>query len=79
MCEHIIGLWYDRDNSELVTLRELCRKIREINYCRIFSPKLDVRDFLNEKQETRLNHFKYCPICGEKLDWKGMRENATKN
>lgn len=66
MCEHIIGLWHDFDDTRLMTLEMLKQHIEILNYVRICQDKLKISDFLDEKKDTNLEHFKYCPLCGEK-------------
>lgn len=78
MCKHIIGLWHDFDDTRLMTLEMLKQYIETLNYGRIYQDKLKTSDFLDQRKNTNLEHFKYCPLCGEKMDLKGMRENATK-
>lgn len=79
MCEHIIGLWHDFDDTRLMTLEMLKQHIEILNYGRICQDELKISDFLDRRKGTNLEHFKYCPLCGEKIDWEGMKENATKN
>lgn len=77
MCEHIIGLWHDFDDTRLMTLEMLKQYIETLNYGRIYQDKLKLSDFLYQRKDTGFEHFKYCPLCGGKIDWKGMRENGN--
>lgn len=78
MCEHIIGLWHDFDDTRLMTLEMLKQYIETLNYGRIYQDELKISGFLDRRKDINLEHFKYCPLCGEKIDWKGMREYETK-
>jgi len=37
-----------------------------------------LNDFFDMRRKTELNHFDYCPICGQKIDWKAMKEGIEK-
>ena len=95
-CEHIIGMWNDYDNTQLVTLNELIDKNNLHNlyfyspaFCSAvlsgteFSPdalgddeekwKKDMRKHFDFRCSTPLTRFIYCPMCGEKIDWKYLK------
>jgi len=84
-CKHFIGLWYDYDNTEMMTLERLKYKLKEKEdlykeFCNdggyTFKPRFALDDYLNKRKRTNLKRFNFCPDCGGKIDWKGMRNDA---
>ncbi len=73
MCEHIIGIYSNELNIFLVTIDELKSIIDWENRFFQYKDKLKINDFL-DCRKTNLHRFDYCPLCGEKIDWKIMRE-----
>lgn len=78
-CEHLIGLLNDYDNTSLVC--EL-----EFKY-EIFEGTFDMntfknRDYTQEEKEhffdfrynTHIQRFKFCPNCGEKINWAEIKK-----
>lgn len=89
MHECVICVWWDYDNIELLTYEELKSKVKQRStYAKwledkglSFSDTADkygakLRDYLDRRKSTNLQHFDYCPYCGKKIDWKGLRKNA---
>lgn len=89
-CNHFIGLWYDYDNTEMITLERLKYNLKEKEdlykafcknsvYSKIaesYKPRWTLDDYLNKRKHTNLARFDLCPDCGQKIDWKGMRNDA---
>ena len=87
MCKHIIGLLYITDDSELVDIHQLKFHIQErIEHnqsCRengfdfLVWPEWTLRDYTDGRKSTNLRRFKFCPECGEKIDWKAIRKGEN--
>ena len=80
-CECVIGMRYDWENTELVTLAELKEHIdfitdfAEDNPC--FVGKVyTLSDYCDKRENTDLRRFEYCPYCGKKIDWKAIKGGA---
>lgn len=73
-CEHTIGIWYEYEESYLVTLD----KLKEFEKDGSAFGDWTMDDYLNEDKETNLTRFDYCPYCGKKIDWVKLREQARK-
>lgn len=73
-CEHYIGIWYEYEESYLVTLD----KLKEFE--KDGSPFGDwtLDDYLNKDKETNLTRFDYCPKCGKMIDWEKLREQERR-
>lgn len=71
MHECIIGVLWDSDceqnRSQTVTIEQL-KEISNKTFGNNFA------DFFNPFKRTTLQRFDYCPKCGKKIDWKGLRE-----
>ena len=87
MCEHIVGMLHYTDYSDVVTLEELMKYIRDEEEFNLY---LDVqgrgnekslvwtlRDYADGRKSTNLRRFSYCPECGEKIDWKAIRKGEN--
>lgn len=93
--ECIIGLYYwNFDDVGLITLSKLKKNIvddmhlyKEIKYDPIYASiyhsikHYTLEDYADKRKSTNLSRFEYCPICGEKIDWKkiGSEEVADSN
>ena len=88
-CEHIIGLYYEPDDNELVTLNDL--KFR-IDLCKWFNEQCTkngidylkneewtLKDYADKRRATNLTRFNYCPVCGDKIDLKKMIVDKEEN
>lgn len=75
-CDHIIGVWYDYEDTETITLKELkgrINHIKELNKIKMqeFDGYLDVeaeyelKDYFKKEGCGHFEKFNYCPICGE--------------
>lgn len=76
--ECVIGLWYEYDNTDIVTERELFNEIRsENNYREIYGgTPLDATDYCDFRKSVNLARFRHCPMCGKKIDWKTIKRRA---
>ena len=70
MSEHecIIGMYYDYNNTSLVTVNELKKII--IDWPAFYS----FNDYCDKRKSTNLTRFEFCPYCGKKIDWKKIKE-----
>lgn len=85
--ECVIGSYHESYGSELVTLYELKEKIRDrIAYNKavrtdslfcdvegMYKKEWDLKDYGDLRKSTNLTHFKFCPYCGKKIDWREVR------
>jgi hypothetical protein len=65
--ECTIGLWSDYEYSPLVTLSDLV----EMQPDSIYTMSM----LTNNRYNTCLIRFTYCPECGKKIDWETIRNN----
>ncbi len=86
-----IGEWLDFENTELVTYDGLKEKIIINNETfeyglRIYGEdfvnglmkKIKLKDYFDKRKNTNLNRFNYCPYCGEKINWKELKERSDR-
>lgn len=82
MKEHecIIGVLLDYENTDLITFRELKQRAEQRSeifknggYVCSVAGVYDLDDYLDKRKNTNIVRFNYCPICGEKIDWKGLK------
>ena len=90
MNEHecIIGLLHDDYGNNLVTLKDLLEEIKiqaslYQDFCDMYAryspgrtPKAPfiLADYCDKRRSTNLTRFEYCPYCGQKIDWKKIKE-----
>ena len=84
-CECVIGMRYDWENTGLVTLADLKEEIKSHNgmvefwkthgFPAIKEKKL--ADYCDNRKQTDLTRFNYCPLCGKKIDWKAIKGGAN--
>lgn len=73
--EHIIGEWRDYENTRVVTLEDLKKAISDRNKYRwLHEEERTLRDYADKRKNLNFFHFEFCPMCGEKIDWKKIRE-----
>ena len=77
MHECVIGVLGDFDDTKTVTFTQLKKEIEDdielYAYAGQRSP-FCLSDYLDRRKSTALEHFDYCPKCGKKIDWKGLRK-----
>ena len=84
--ECYIGIKNDYDSTEMVTLGDLKRHIKNmselIEHCKkngLFSEinhsmrAWALSDYCDWRKSTDLTRFKFCPVCGKKIDWKKLK------
>lgn len=87
----LMGLWHYDDSSEMVTIGDITKNIRSHNemfsyedvYVRMLIlngvQEYHMEDLFDwRKNRLPITRFRYCPECGKKIDWKGMREEYAK-
>ena len=75
-CDHIIGFIHDYDNSDIVTLDDLKQHVADAKYRydHFFCNKyFTLSDYTDKRVSTDMTRFNYCPMCGEKIDWKLLK------
>ena len=85
-CEHIIGLIYDYENTHLTTVDGLKKRIRdELELKNAFEtdPLYNgyehgikgwcMADYADRRKNTDMRRFDFWPLCGEKIDWKALK------
>ena len=86
-CEHLIGIRYDYESTDAVTLAELKehiaseKKLAELKkddeWWQSVLNHYTLADYCDRRKTTNLMQFNYCPNCGEKINWKEMRSNSN--
>ena len=80
-CEHIIGFNYLYEASDIITLNDLKNYIkskrREYEHFYI-SSYYTLSDYCDNPDSTDITCFNYCPMCGEKIDWKAIKGSEQK-
>ena len=87
MCKHIIGIWYDYESTDIITLDGLKMRMSDIksmneykkqnNYDKVFGLQKEytLEDYFNKKKNYEsFDLFNYCPYCGEKIELKESGE-----
>ena len=69
-CECYIGVYWDYENSELMTRKDLEELINSNCSRTCTREQYCDRDFY-----SGLEKFDFCPKCGKKIDWAAIREN----
>jgi hypothetical protein len=89
--KHIIGLLRKSEYSELVTLNELLKHQtdqREYNeflkndtlYSKcgfLKKSEYTLKQYADFRKNTDLTRFRYCPDCGEKIDWNAIKNGGA--
>lgn len=81
--ECYIGIRHDYENTDIVTLEELKKHIesekwlaeqnKDSEFWQSICSKYTLDDYCDMRKGTDLTRFRYCPFCGQKIDWKAMR------
>ena len=84
MHNHIIGVFQDYDLITFCTLEDLKEKIKEMKelneyYIKVNQPTACYRyttleDLLDSSKWTCFKRFEYCPVCGEKINYRKILE-----
>lgn len=84
----LIGLYYHSEYSEFVTLKRLQALIEDTkeynNMLRrdpllysakeLYKKEWALKDYADKRKSTNLTRFNYCPVCGNKISWKILKE-----
>ena len=79
-CECYIGVIYDYENTDLVTLADLKEHIESHNEMVKFWKTHGFPEIKEKKlvdYSTDLTQFNYCPLCGKKIDWKAIKDGTN--
>ena len=81
--ECYIGIRHDYENTDIVTFEELKKHIKsekrlaeqnkDNEFWQSICSKYTLDDYCDMRTGTDLTRFRYCPFCGQKIDWKAMR------
>lgn len=86
--DHIIGIWHDYGDSELVTYNDLINKVAELHnvYKELNSLPDDeyinfstfyLKDYLDKRKSSNFELFNFCPMCGTKINVKTIKLNSN--
>ena len=69
-CEHWIGVRYDYENTDLVTLADLKEHIETMKRLPSYfhNKPYELIDYCDKRKSTDLTRFNYCPFCGKKIN-----------
>lgn len=86
---HFIGQWLEYEHNELVTFKDLKRKVNKNNstyeyamknygeeFTKGLIKKINIKDYFDNRKNMNLIKFNYCPYCGEKIDWKELKSRC---
>lgn len=89
-CECVIGIINNYDNTSMVTLDDLKYHIQDrLELKQAFEKDVlfkdynhgikgwSLADYCDNRKSTDLTRFNYCPLCGEKIDWKAIKGGAN--
>ena len=86
-CECWIGVRYDYENTDLVTLadlegyiereKRLAESNKDSEWWQSMCKKYTLEDYCDKRKSTDLTRFNYCPLCGKKIDWKAIKGGAN--
>ncbi len=78
-----IGLRHDCENTDIVTLEELKQHIEsekrlaeqneDSEFWQSICSKYTLDDYCDMRKGTDLTRFRYCPMCGKKIEWKQIK------
>lgn len=69
-CDCYIGVYWDYENSELMTRKDLEELINSAS-----SHACTREQYCDRNFYTGLEKFVFCPKCGKEIDWDAIREN----
>ena len=82
-CECGIGIRYDYEGTDIITLSELKEHIesekrfaerhKDDEWLQSLYNKYTLEDYCDKRKSTDLKRFNYCPLCGKKIDWKAIK------
>lgn len=87
MHKHIIGMLWLTQETVLATAHDVAMNIIErIGFNKsskkygydLYEEEYSAKQYTDFRCSTNLNRFKYCPECGEKIDWKKVMVEIEK-
>ena len=78
-CEHIIGVLHNYEDTKTITYEKLTETVRcanDLSKKYSLQQHTNLQDYFNRRKSTALEHFKYCPVGGARLDWAVMKNRA---
>lgn len=90
-CDHIICLFHSYEDYKLMTAFDLNEKIIDVHFYNemikshygynddLLQKEYSWDDYCNGRKNTNITKFKFCPICGSKIDWKSLKDCYAKN
>lgn len=85
-CECVIGIRYDYEDTDIITLSELkehiesekrlAERYKDDEWLQSLCNKYTLEDYCDKRKSTDLTRFNYCPLCGKKIDWKAINGGA---
>jgi hypothetical protein len=89
MTDHkcLIGYIIDWDNSDFFTLDDLEKHIEDKKQFNQYAKneglnnllykEYTLADYADMRKRTDIIRFRYCPDCGKKIDWAGIRRASN--
>ena len=81
-CDCLIGRLSSEDVNKSNIIDELNRARAKFSMLKKYGLCKDKKDLTNKEMADNrrgyLHRFKFCPYCGEKLDWKEILKNIKK-
>lgn len=72
--ECVIGLVCTHESVFLTTLEELKKHVQWQK--KLWSSAYDLSDYFNGVVGYAFEQFKFCPLCGKKIDWKAIKKEG---
>lgn len=82
MCEEcIVCMYYDYNNTDCITYKELDERLNtECGSFNVYLKKpYSLKDFSDFRKTVPGFRFKFCPMCGSKIDWKKLYLDWSEN
>lgn len=75
MHECIVGMLYNYEATDIVTLSELKEHIQRNKRLPSYFHKkpYELADYCDKRKSTDLSRFEFCPLCGKEIDWKALK------
>ncbi len=74
----VIGEFNDYGNTRVVTYKDLKEEVRPMNKF-YYVKKIKFSDFFDLRKLSGLNHFRFCPVCGQRIEWKKLLAQAKQD
>ena len=82
----VIGIWYDFDDSKLVTFEELASLVKSQNDVQKTFKKMGydkntviipLDQYFDKRRSVNFNLFNYCPFCSTPIDKKELKQKSV--